>query len=174
MDQEKIRKLFDYVDGKLLHKVNGLRVKAGSVAGWPNGNGYSRVQVDGKHLYVHRLVWCFHYGDPKNSLIDHIDGNKQNNKIENLRLSDKSKNGLNRRMARSDSSSGLLGVLSGRSKKGTPTFQARVVVDQKRFVVGNFKTAEEAHQAYLYAKNEILKGNEDVISRIRTSRNSLE
>jgi hypothetical protein len=170
MDQKQINNLFDYVDGKLIHKVDGLRVKSGSIAGWSNGNGYFRVCIDGKHLYVHRVIWCFHYGDPLNYLVDHIDGNKQNNRIENLRLSDKSKNGLNRRKARSDSSTGLLGVISGRSKKGTCTYQARVVIDKKRFVIGNFETAEKAHHAYILAKNEILKGNEDVISRIRTSR----
>jgi hypothetical protein len=174
VDKRELKKLFNYVDGKLIHKIDGLRVKAGSVAGWSNGNGYFRVHVNGKHLYVHRVIWCLHYGDPKNNLIDHIDGNRKNNDIKNLRLSDQSKNGLNRHFARSDSSSGLLGVISSKSKKGTPTFQARVIVDKRRFVIGNFKTAQEAHDAYVYAKDEILKGNENVIYTIRTSRNSLE
>lgn len=173
MDAKRINELFDYVDGKLVHKIDGLRVKAGDAAGWANGNGYLRVHVDGRHLYVHRVVWCLHYGDPKEKLIDHIDCNKQNNKIENLRLSNHSRNGLNKHISKSNSKSGLLGVISSKSKKGTPTFQARVTIDKQLFVIGNFGTAKEAHEAYVYAKSEILKGNKNVVSTIRNGRNSM-
>jgi hypothetical protein len=154
--QKKTHQLFNYVDGVLVYKNNGLRVKAGNPVGWKTDNGYLRTDIDGKKYYVHRLVWIYHNGQCKSKLIDHIDGNKINNKIENLRLSDKSSNGLNRSKARKDSHSKLIGVISGKTKKGTKTFTARLTVKGERFNLGNYKTAEEAHQIYVQAKKSFL------------------
>ena len=154
--QQRVREFFDYIDGVLVYKNKGLRVKAGQPVGWNTGNGYLRTDVDGKKYYVHRLVWLYHNGPCEYHLIDHIDGNKKNNKIENLRLADKSSYGLNRNKARSDSKSKLIGVLSGKTKKGTKTYTARLTVKGERFHLGNYKTPEEAHEIYLQAKKCLL------------------
>ena len=93
--QEKVRDFFDYVDGVLVYRNKGLRVKAGQAVGWKTDNGYLRTDMDGKKYYVHRLVWLYHNGPCEHHLIDHIDGNKTNNKIENLRMATFSENQAN-------------------------------------------------------------------------------
>jgi hypothetical protein len=154
--RDRAIELFNYIDGVLVYRNNGLRKKSGQPAGWKTDNGYLRVNVDGKKYYVHRVVWIYHNGDCGDYLIDHIDGNKMNNEISNLRLSNKSLNGLNRNNARADSKSNLIGVLSGFSKKGTRTFQARLTVNGQRIGLGNYKSAEEAHEAYKDAKKKLI------------------
>jgi hypothetical protein len=154
--KSRVLELFNYVDGVLVYKSDGLRRRAGQKAGWKTDNGYLRVDIDGKKYYVHRVVWVYHNGDCGDYLIDHIDGDKTNNQISNLRLSNKSLNGFNRRKARSDSESSLIGVLSGKTKKGTKTFQARITINGVRIGLGNYKSAEEAHLVYLDAKKKLI------------------
>ncbi len=156
LTQERLKELFSYDNGNLLYKNKGLRTKIGDVAGWSNGNGYIRIDVDGKKYYAHRLIWIYHNGQFEDEIIDHIDGDKTNNKIENLRLSDKSSNGLNRHRARSDSNSKMIGVISGKTKKGTNTFTARLTIKGEKFHLGNYKTALDAHNAYVEAKKKFV------------------
>lgn len=86
--QDKLKWLFDYdtVYGGLIKMVrksgNKTTVKT------PNSNGYYIIMIEGKRYFEHRLVWLYHYGEfpPNNLVIDHIDRNRMNNKIENLRL----------------------------------------------------------------------------------------
>ncbi len=154
LTQDQIKELFDYQDGFLIYKNNGLRTKVGQKVGWKNGNGYLRTDINMKKFYVHRLIWMFFYGDPSDKLVDHIDRDKSNNRIENLRLVDKSLNGLNRHKARSDSTTGLIGVLSGKTRKGTNQFTAKLTVNGNTVFQKTFKTAVEAHNAYLNAKTQ--------------------
>ncbi len=94
LSKEYIQELFDYKDGHLYWKKSrSNRIKVGQKAGC--GKPYQVVNLDRKIQNVHVLVWAWHYGPP-NNLIDHIDRNPSNNKIENLRLANKSQNGLNR------------------------------------------------------------------------------
>ena len=154
LTQEQIKELFDYKDGFLIYKKNGLRTKAGQKVGWKNGNGYLRTDINMKKFYVHRLIWMFFYGDPNDKLVDHIDRDKSNNRIENLRLVDKSLNGLNRHKARSDSTTGLIGVLSSKTRKGTNQFTAKLTINGNTIFQKTFRTAIEAHNAYLNAKTQ--------------------
>jgi hypothetical protein len=156
LTQQRLKELFDYNNGQLIRKFKGLRTKVGDVVGWNNGNGYIRLDVDGKKYYAHRLIWIYHNGQCEDALIDHIDGNRSNNCIENLRLSDVSKNGLNRTKSRSDSTTGLIGVLCTTKKNGTKVYQSKLTVNKKVVFCLNFKTAEKAHLAYLEAKKNLV------------------
>jgi hypothetical protein len=96
--QQQIQSLFDYKDGKLFWKENRARgkIKAGSEAGCLTSQGYHRLMIGYKEYPTHRMVFLYHYGYmPK--MVDHIDGNKLNNCIENLRDSDSQTNQYNRR-----------------------------------------------------------------------------
>lgn len=154
--QERLKELFDYNNGNLLRKKDGLRTKIGDVAGWGNGNGYIRLDVDGYKYYAHRLIWIYHNGQCEESMIDHIDGNKSNNKIENLRLSNFSKNGLNRNKPRKDSTTGLIGVLCTTKKNGKKVYQSKLTVNKEVVFSKNFKTAIDAHNAYVEAKKKFV------------------
>jgi len=72
--------------GLLTWRVSpGRRCRAGSRAGTPNGNGYIRVKVRGRKHLAHRLAWVLTYGQWPENEIDHIDRNRENNRLANLR-----------------------------------------------------------------------------------------
>ena len=111
-------------------------------------NGYLEVKLtneDGyKHKSVHRLVYE-NFGknwNPELS-VDHIDNNKQNNCIENLRMATRQQQQFNRRVKKNSKLQ-----LKGVEQKSTNCFRARITVDGIRTTLGYFKTKEEARQAY--------------------------
>jgi len=87
---ERAHELFEMKGDTLLwKKPSGNRVKKGMRAGHMSTNGYLRVTVDSVDNTVHRIVWLMHYGSYPSNELDHEDGNKVNNHISNLRLSDR-------------------------------------------------------------------------------------
>jgi hypothetical protein len=88
--QELLKSLFDYNNGALIHK-NGKSavIEAGK-------KRYKRITVDGKVYALHRMVYLWNHGYLP-SCIDHIDGNRENNAIENLREVTQQQNCLNRK-----------------------------------------------------------------------------
>lgn len=105
-------------------------------------NGYHGVRVEGTLVLIHRLIWVLHYGEWPVGEIDHINGNKFDNRIENLRDCSKSQNMKNQKL-RSDSSSGFPGVHFCKDKKSRP-WAARVGVNNTWKTLGYFATKEEA------------------------------
>ena len=72
-------------------------------------NGYRQVVFNKQFYKAHRVVWALHYGDPGGALIDHIDGNKANNRIENLRKADHAEQQRNRTV-QANSMAGVKGL----------------------------------------------------------------
>ena len=101
--------MFDY-DGKdLIRKIStSPNARAGDVAGNADGNGYIKISIAHTLYYAHRLIWLYVYGEWPNS-IDHINRNKHDNRISNLRNVSHSTNLKNQKL-RSTSSSGVHGV----------------------------------------------------------------
>lgn len=84
--QHKLKELFDYHDdGYLIWKIKAANnVKPSRIAGSLNDAGYRRITIDGHDFKAHRLIYLWHHGTlPK--MLDHIDGIRQNNRINNLR-----------------------------------------------------------------------------------------
>lgn len=94
--QSDLIDLFDYRDGNLVYKKSVGCRKAGSLAGTPHKDGYTTVKIKGKHYLLHRLIFMYHHGYFPEE-VDHIDRDRSNNHIENLRESDKVRNQINRR-----------------------------------------------------------------------------
>lgn len=114
-----------------------------STVGKPIGSltecGYWRC----KNQLVHRLIWLMFKGElPKND-IDHINGIRNDNRIENLREVTRMQNLWNRRNVKGY-------IYNPASKK----YQVRIRNNYKHLHIGVYDTAEEAHQAYLKAKAE--------------------
>lgn len=115
--------------------------------------GYVKVNLFGKVYLGHRLAWYYvHKRWPKNT-IDHIDGNKSNNAISNLREATYSENLQNQKKSHAGSASGLLGAHAAYDGK----WVARISLRRKSHYLGRFDTPEQAHEAYLFAKRKIHK-----------------
>lgn len=157
MNIDKLRETFACIEGQLIRKITtNYNAKAGDVAGTVDkSTGYMRVNFDGKVCYVHRLIWALSHGDVP-PMIDHIDGNRTNNRIENLRSVDNSVNMQNVKHARSDSATKVLGVSLC---KDTGRYVARIRKPGGAYLnIGRHDTVEQASEAYLAAKRELHAG----------------
>ena len=154
--QERLRELFDYrEDGVLIHKSvthYGKKQLVGTVAGTTNTTGYVRIGISGQMWQGHRLIWIFHKGSvPDGMQIDHINGIRNDNRIENLRLATQQQNILNVPVKRT-STTGLKGV---HFEPRTGKFYSVIKINGKAKGLGTFVTAEEAHEAYVVAARQL-------------------
>lgn len=109
--QEQVKDLFDYFDGELLRKKSSPRSrnpKKGDKAGYLLETGYMITSINGKRHLLHRLIYLYHHGYFP-AYLDHIDGNRANNKISNLRECTRSQNGYNSKIPMHNTS-GIKGV----------------------------------------------------------------
>ena len=124
--------------------------KAGSVAGSLNYTGYIFIRINGRSFCAHRLAWAlYHNQDPGSMQIDHIDQNKSNNKIINLRLAN---HGPNNAYAgpQKNNKLGIKGVSYWNGK-----FKAQIFKNQKKYHLGYYDTMEEASNVYWAAAEEL-------------------
>ena len=133
----------------------GKTVQAGSVAGTRNSEGYLQTSIDGRLCLVHRVVWAYMHGEWPQGQIDHIDGDRSNNRLLNLRDVSPRVNSQNQRQPQGKTASGFLGVSRcGRRWKAVIRSE-----DGKDMHLGVRDTPEEAHGLYVAAKREIHQGN---------------
>jgi len=127
---------------------------ANKEAGSIDLNGYKRVWIKGHHYYCHRLAFLYVYGEITKYQIDHIDTDTSNNCIKNLRPATRLQNAQNIIKANKDNlSTGLLGASL---IKKTGKYRARIKFNNVQYDLGhNFKTAQDAHKAYIAAKRKL-------------------
>ncbi len=135
---------------------HSLRSRPGQVAGTLNkAIGYVVFRVDKRLYYAHRLAWLYVTGEWPAHGIDHINGQRADNRWTNLRDVEQAINTQNQRAPHSHGTSGYLGVsFDKRSGK----WRAIVTLDDKQIEVGTFHTPEVAHAAYLAAKRRVHEG----------------
>lgn len=150
--QEELKSKLNYDSGTGIFTWIESRgtAKKGSVAGY-YCYGYIRIGIDGVTCSAHRLAWLYEHGYYPVNDIDHIDGDKSNNSLCNLRQATRKQNMQNKRTARSDNKTGLLGVSL---HKRTGKYQAQIMIGSKYTALGYYNTAIDAHEAYLKAKRE--------------------
>jgi len=144
-----VKDFFEWVDGVLYHKKwvkkNGAVSQRRKVNMFkPNLNtGYVQVMVRGKRLSVHRVVWEYFNGPiPEGMQVDHKNGIKHDNRLENLRLVTPRQNAQNTKQHRS-------GRLPGCSfHKGHSKWSSRVTVDGRTRHLGYYDTEQEAYEIY--------------------------
>lgn len=131
--------------------------RAGDFAGSLRKRGILAFHVDGKLYAAHRLAWLYMTGKWPDDDIDHRDGNKVNNRWDNLRDVDDFTNLQNLRKAmKSNKTTGLLGASWSKQIK---RFKAQITVDGANTYIGTFSTAMQAHEAYVEAKRRLHPGN---------------
>ncbi|MBF8746854.1 HNH endonuclease signature motif containing protein [Pseudomonas monteilii] len=143
------RPLCDFVSEERMKAWNTRY--AGSRAGKVNSNGYLLIQINGKHYRAHRLAWLASYGKWPTQHIDHINGNKLDNRIINLRDVSSLENNRNMPLLASNKS-GRVGVswYSARSE-----WVAHIKVDGRQKILGRFKSKDLAIAAREAAEREL-------------------
>jgi hypothetical protein len=151
--QERLLELFKYNpnDGSFerIKTTAPKAIKGMVIFGSKNSSGYLLVSVDSKTFVAQRLAWIISNGDIQSGLqIDHINRDRSDNRLCNLRLVTHMENGHNQKL-RATNTSGYAGVyLHPQSKK----WVASIMVNYKRINLGGFDTPEEASVAYVTAK----------------------
>lgn len=143
--QERLNELFEYRDGKLYNKTNRANnARMGMESGGKTADGYIAVRIAGKLHRTHRLIWIMHNGDiPEKKFIDHRNGIRDDNRIENLRVVNHQQNHFNRTKAKGYS-----------WQKSIQKWRAYLTVDGERKHLGYFVKEEDARKAYLVAKEK--------------------
>ena len=153
-DQKELQKLYEYKDGNLYYKTRtSNRINIGDIVGYINKqSGYVELYFNKKKTRAHRLIWIYHNGDIANKLqIDHINGIRHDNKIENLRLANNTQNSYNRPKTKKGTS-GYKGVFWNiKGKK----WESKIQINGKLKYLGLFPTKELAYEAYCKAAKQI-------------------
>lgn len=148
---------YDPSTGIFTRRIGNRQWKVDQVSGCLEPDGYIRITIGQMANRAHRLAWLYTYGEFPKGDIDHINGNRSDNRISNLREVTRAANCQNRRVSKKGT--GFLGVSKTLSGK---KFKARIskTIDGKlvNFYLGYFDTPQEAYAAYLAKKRQIHEG----------------
>ena len=139
---EELAEVLEYKDGELYWKKKVARkIIVGTKAGSTGSRGYFQVRYKSRAYRKARVVWCLCHGEwpPEGLEVDHINQNKADDRIENLRLVTRWENAVNQKHKG--------------YRKRKDRFSARITVHGKVISLGTYGTEEEAIEAYNKAKN---------------------
>lgn len=139
-----------FTDISYCNKTGNLTKNGVVLCSFDKSSGYKRVRYQGKWLLSHRVIWEMFNGS-FNHNIDHKNGDKLDNRIENLRPCNQSQNTINSSI-RSDNTSGYKGVTWS---KAANKWASQTMKDGKRVHVGVFENPKEAALAYNYKVLEL-------------------
>jgi hypothetical protein len=140
---------YDHERGLLIRTTTGQPAGVKFSASKPTHKAYGYVKHGGKEYAVHRVIWAVVYGAWPETSLDHIDHDKRNNRVENLRLAEAGDNQRNLSRYKNNTSgrTGVQQLVSGR-------FQVRIGYKKRRISLGTYDTLEEAvavHESALAA-----------------------
>jgi len=149
LTQELVRTIFDYHDDNLYWKVNRRTKKLiNKKAGYINNRGYRCIKVNQKLYLAHRLIFLYHHGHLPEYL-DHIDLNKSNNDINNLREATSSQNHMNCKKLKLKNNTILSSQYKGVSwHKQSKKWIAGITINYKLVFLGKFENEIDAAKSY--------------------------
>ena len=142
---------YDQETGIFTWKVKSSnRIKIGNVAGSIGNFGYVIITIDKKHYVAHRLAWLYVNNILPTKDIDHINGNRADNRIENLREATRSENSCNSKL-RSNNVSGIKGISWHNAAK---KWEASINVNGIKKYLGIFDSKDLAELVITEARNK--------------------
>jgi hypothetical protein len=155
IDQDLVQKLLIYNPDTGVftwRQSPNWSIKIGSAAGCVNPYGYRLIRINKTSYMAHRLAWVYIHGSIlEGCTVDHINGDRDNNVLGNLRLAKGHKEQAQNQKKRSDNTSGCVGVYP---HKIPNTWIAQIRVNGKALYLGIYPSIEEASEAYKKAKIE--------------------
>jgi len=150
----ELERLFFVKDGQLIRRTAQGGVKVGSVAGTPVvGGGHISVSIGNTRFLAHRIIWALCKGeDPAPFQIDHINGDRKDNRIENLRKVSHQQNSMHRTKSRENTKSGIIGISP---HKIAGKWTAEICFNQKKIFLGVFENKEAALEARVAKEKEL-------------------
>jgi hypothetical protein len=148
----EVRRLLHYESdsGTFFWRVDTRNTATGDMAGSRQSRGYWHIKINRRLYMAHRLAWLYVTGEWPIGHIEHVNGNRSDNRFANLRVATNSENAWNSRIC-VNNACGYKGV---HYKKRLKKFVAQINVDGRVYHLGVFKTATEAHAAYCKAAKE--------------------
>ena len=147
VSQERVLELFKYEDGKLFRRSDGKEVGC-----YTKKHRYARMGIDGRGYKVHRIIFLYHHGYLPD-IIDHINGDCYDNRIENLREANTHQNRQNSRIY-STSKSGVKNVYW---EQGCKKWRVTFTINYKRKTFGYYTDLEEAKQVATSMRDKYFK-----------------
>lgn len=153
---DSVRAQLDYdpETGVFARRIRYHHRRASTKAGNRNHDGYVQINLGGRKYQAHRLAWLWVYGEWPDGQVDHLNGDRGDNRLANLRLATPAINSQNKRRPQKNNRSGYLGV----HRRPSGTFRAQIGVAGRTIKLGTFSTAAEAAEAYLQAKRDLHPG----------------
>jgi hypothetical protein len=141
---------YDKETGNLIWKIQNQGARKGSIAGALRPDGRYQIAINNKLYLTHRLVFLMHKGYLP-EILDHINNDAGDNRIENLRAASRSQNGYNSKLA-SNNKSGYKGVSWLKENK---KWRASITFNKKTIYLGRFDNVEEAAEVVRKAREEL-------------------
>lgn len=159
LTQDKANELFEYRDGALFWKNRSIdslgrntNYLNGKFAGSLDSSGYFQTKINNKMYLNHRIIWLMHYGELP-EFLDHINSNRTDNRIENLRPATLNQNNHNAKL-RKDNTSGCKNVCWNKVAK---KWQVYLMIDKKRKSFGYYDDLELADLVAQEARDKFHK-----------------
>ena len=153
LTQRRLKEVVEYNSdtGVFTRLSSASQIKAGSIAGGQDGKGYTRFSIDGKSYLAHRLAWLYVNGVFPIDQIDHLNHDRLDNRIANLRCVTHKENGKNQSLYKNNSS-GVTGVNWDKSRG---KWYSCIMVDGKTKSLGRHIELSDAVMARVSAEKEL-------------------